>query len=159
MWGENGRVGILAVPFKWWDPGGHLLCIIKWIFAPKNFLEEWMKIEILTSWDRKKVSSVEKGNLSLECPCPPQNKTINPVFIEPLFLREFLHKIQKSNCWVSEKEKLIDNSHLVLTILSCNPAFLLVPPCARVLFPQNDAQQFLLAQNLDDSRRFSRSIC
>jgi len=40
IWEENGRVGILAVPFRWCVPGGHLISIIKWISAPKKFLEE-----------------------------------------------------------------------------------------------------------------------
>lgn len=59
IWEENGRVGILAVPFWWWGPGGHLIFIIKWISAPKKFLGQWIEIGILTSRGGKKKSSVE----------------------------------------------------------------------------------------------------
>lgn len=68
---------------------------------------------------------------------------MNPVFIEPVFLRRFLQKIQKWKCWVSEKEKLTEKSHLVLDHSFLQPLLPACPSlCYWVLFPKNGAQHF-----------------
>lgn len=49
---KMGRISILTVPFRWWSLDRRLISLIKWTSTPERFLEEWIEIGVLISWNK-----------------------------------------------------------------------------------------------------------